>query len=134
MALTGSDRETLEKFIKQVTTTITAQKDQESDTGRKKFHAKLAALTNTVLEVAKRNNAELSLQIERVCIVFDRECYAKNKDDMKRYDKQIAESGYAEMSLAFVRNPPAYKTYVKHIFPDRPHATVTDGDTYLRKR
>jgi hypothetical protein len=61
--------------------------------------------------------SQQSLRIERLCAGFERTECAATKEDIKRIDKQISESGAAQASLDLIRNIAAYKKHIKELFP-----------------
>lgn len=130
MALTGSNRKVLADFVEQLGIVETAKQLLDRSRSQNVFNKRLSELTEALRHAATREDAELSMQMERVCITFERQQYALIKEDMRRLDKQTSESGAAEQSLKLVSNPEAYKTHVEGLFPGGIPA-LPEGDAYI---
>ena len=131
MALTGSSHSFLKEFTQQVALTGTSKEALERSKAQAFFNKRLDALTGSLREAATKQDAELSMRLERICIAFERQEYAVTKEDIKRLDKQISESGAAEQSLELVSRPQAYKAHVESLFPGGIPTALPEGDAYI---
>lgn len=131
MALTGSNRKILADFVAEIGVAETSKNQRDLSRAQENFNKRLSELTGALRHASTLGDAELSLQMERVCITFEREQYAVTKEDSKRLDKQISESGAAEQSLALVSNPQTYKAHVEELFPRGIPPGLPEGDAYI---
>lgn len=131
MALTGSNRKILADFVEQFGIVEASKQLLDQSRPQHIFNKRLFELTGALRHAATLDDAELSIQMERICITFEREQYAVSKEDVKRLDKQISESGAAEQSLALVHNSQAYKAHVEGLFPGGIPSTLPEGDAYI---
>ena len=76
MALTGSSHSFLKEFTQQVALTGTSKEALERSKAQAFFNKRLDALTGSLREAATKQDAELSMRLERICIAFERQEYA----------------------------------------------------------
>lgn len=131
MGRTGST----DDFLKSVTrtslkTSVHKSSSQQSESF-KQYEKNLSRLTSQLRKGTAIGDPELSLKLERICIEFDADNFAKTQKEMDRIEKQITQSGAAEKSLEFLMTTPDdYRQHINALFPNG-MKNLPEGDAYI---
>jgi len=132
MALTGTERDCLEKFIAKTYAAVKTKRKLTQSKVQKNFNETMSELTEVLQEAVRLKSAELSLHLERESILLEKEIYAVNKEYVAQLEGQITDSGNAEKSLELVKDKKAYKEYVEGLFPNGRILHLPTEEAYIK--
>lgn len=120
-----------EKLAYRLNATGLANVELSKSAPGKRLEKRIADVNKILHEAASLGDPSLALTLERHCIEFEKDFFARNDKEHERYDKQLSELASAGQSLKLVQDAETYRQHVKDAYgPHREVKFAPAGESY----
>ena len=129
--LSSSGDKLRKKLTLALNSTGKTEKSLEKSRPGKTLEKRLAKAMDILKVGMEQHDPALALELEKQCILFEKDFFAHNPADHDRYDKQLSEVSAAKQSLLLTQDAEAYKRHVSEAYgPNRVVQFAPSGETY----